>query len=447
MFRKFFTYQIFLVIVLSFIILILFGSLLRHHYLGGERFKSLQKIAVTFSSVPTNLKRMIELKTINLDKIQTLEKHKDKDRFVRFLKKKRNALLVLPRYIIDETRSVVDVIDLNTFEVIHTYKHDIEKMNLRIKNINEHPRINIDHTPTRFQYRHPLILEDGSLISVYGPIYKIDFCSNLKWINDEDHFHHSQMLDHEGNIWVGGQLRPHSKFIEKYKVKNYMDDSIVKFNLDGNILLNKSVTEILIENEIIFENFALRSSLKNVSDPIHLNDIEPVLKDSKFWKKGDLFLSLRDLSTIIHYRPSLNKVIKIITGPFSMQHDVDIISDKEISIFNNNNFLENNQHSEVLVFDYETDSFTKLFNRQLQEEDFKTFTAGVSHIFKDGSLMVDESNHSRIILFNNQGEKEWEFINKDKNGNIGFMHWSRVIEDELFINKYKSIIKNIKCTN
>ena len=44
-------------------------------------------------------------------------------------------------------------------------------------------------------------------------------------------------------------------------------------------------------------------------EPIHLNDIEPVLKDGKFWKKGDLFLSSRSQSAIIHYRPKLNKVV------------------------------------------------------------------------------------------------------------------------------------------
>ena len=59
-----------------------------------------------------------------------------------------------------------------------------------------------------------------------------------------------------------------------------------------------------------------------------------------FWEKGDLFLSLRNLSAIVHYRPSNNKIINYITGPFIKQHDVDIISDEEIMIFNNNNVKE-----------------------------------------------------------------------------------------------------------
>ena len=50
--------------------------------------------------------------------------------------------------------------------------------------------------------------------------------------------------------------------------------------------------------------------------------------------------------------------------------------------------------------------------------------------------MVEEQEHGRIILFNNKGEKEWEFVNKDKNGDIGLVSWSRVIEDELFIKNF-----------
>ena len=61
--------------------------------------------------------------------------------------------------------------------------------------------------------------------------------------------------------------------------------------------------------------------------------------------------------------------------------------------------------------------------------------------------MVEEQNHGRIILFNNRGEKEWEFVNKDKNEDIGIVSWSRIIEDELLIEKFKLAVKNKKCLN
>ena len=130
-----------------------------------------------------------------------------------------------------------------------------------------------------------------------------------------------------------------------------------------------------------------------------------------------------------------------------MQHDVDIISNEEISIFNNNNFVLNNEYSEVVIYNFKTRTFRKAFNDQLKKENFKTYSGGLQHFFKDGSLLIDEDNHGRIFLLNNQGEKEWEFVNKDKNGDIATIWWSRVIEDELFIDKFKSLVKNKKCLN
>ena len=449
MFKKFFTYPVFLVLFLSFIGLIIFGSILRHHYLGGKRFPILQDVAIVISEIPKNVGHIIKYKNFNLNKPAPLLKHKQKKRFERFIQKQRNVLLILPRYDNTLNRSVVDVIDLNNFETIHTYKHDIAHWLKQVKNREEFPEIMINNSPIRFQYKHPLILKNGSLISNGGdtPEFKIDVCSKLEWINDEEMFHHSRMLDHDGNLWVPGHMNPKSKHVIKYDLEEFDDDSIIKISIDGKILYNKSVIEILIENKILPINFALNSYLTGDRDPIHLNDIEPALSDTQYWKKGDLFLSIRNQSAIIHYRPSINKIINYITGPFSQQHDIDIISDKEISIFNNNNFLKNNEHSEILIYDFETDNFRKLFNDKIKRENFKTRTNGLSDILKDGSLIIEETIHGRIILFNKNGEKEWEFVNKDKNGEIGRVNWFRIIEDEIFIKNFKMLLKNKKCIN
>ena len=164
MFKKFFTYPVFLVLFLSFIGVMGFGSLLRHHYHGGERVQSLQKIAVLISEVPMNVRNMIKYGKINLDKLTPLTKNKEKKRFEQFIENKRNSLLVLPRYEHSLSRSVVDIIDLNNFEIIHTYKHDINEMNKKVINTKEFPKLKVDSSPIRFIYQNPLLFEDGSLI-------------------------------------------------------------------------------------------------------------------------------------------------------------------------------------------------------------------------------------------------------------------------------------------
>ena len=387
MFKKFFTYQVLLILFLCFVILILYGALLRHHFLGGKRFHFLQQTAVFLSELPVRVRHMSSSMSININLPPKLKKHIKKKKFEQFISNERNNLLVLSRYDHNLKRSVVDVIDLINFKIIHRYIHDINEMNKKIINIKEFPKNNINNSENRFLYRHPLLLDDGTLISNgNGPQFKIDFCSNLVWLNDKEKFHHSSNLDSNGNIWQVGELNPYSKFIKKYQIPEFVDTAIIKMNTDGEILYKKSVLEILIENKILPINTA-NTFYKNNQyntlfinefgttsvNPIHLNDIQPALSDSEYWKTDDLFLSIKNQSAIIHYRPSTNKIINYITGPFAEQHDVDIISDNEISIFNNNNFHFNNQYSEVLIYNFSSGKFRKLFNDQLIKEEFTNY--------------------------------------------------------------------------
>lgn len=445
--KKILNYKLLLFLFLLFILTMGFGSILKYHFDGGKKYKFLQKTTILISSIPINILNIIKYKTLNFDRLLPLKKHEDKKKFENFIPNQRNALLVSSRFSQSLQRSVVDIIDLNGFEVLHTYKHDIVEMHKQVKNIKLFPNINVEHSPYKFRYFDPIIMNDGSLLShnYKGPLFKIDFCSNLQWINDDQKFHHTNTLDRYGNVWLGVTLNPQSKYINKYSIKEYEDDAIANVDPNGNLLYTKSVNELLIENKILPKNFAFNSFISSKDkNPIHLNDIEPAFSDTKHWKQDDLFLSIRDQNAIVHYRPSVNKVINFIVGPFGSQHDVDIISENELSIFNNNNFLDK-KYSEVIIYNFDTKKFKKLFNNQLKDENFKTKINGTSHIFKDGSLMIEESWSGRIILFNNQGKKEWEYINKDENDEIGLFSFSRIIEDEVLIEKIKTLVENNKC--
>ena len=145
-----------------------------------------------------------------------------------------------------------------------------------------------------------------------------------------------------------------------------------------------------------------------------------------------------------------------ITGPFAQQHDVDIISEKEISIFNNNNKitetnidnlvnLGENNFSEVTIYNFETGTFTTKFNDKLKSINFKTHSAGLSEILDDGSLYVEEENYGRIVLIDKNGELEWEYVNKDNQGKVNWLSWSRIIKDKKLIENIRNLTENKKC--
>ena len=132
--KKFFTYPVFVVLFLSFIGAMGFGAIVKYHYDGGEKYQFLQKSVMLISSVPIHLRKIIKFKSLNFDKPVPLPKHKDKKEFEQFIEDERNSLLISSRYDYNMGRSVVDVIDLKNFKIIHTYNHDIKKMNDQVLN-------------------------------------------------------------------------------------------------------------------------------------------------------------------------------------------------------------------------------------------------------------------------------------------------------------------------
>ena len=182
-------------------------------------------------------------------------------------------------------------------------------------------------------------------------------------------------------------------------------------------------------------------------DPIHLNDIQPVNFDGDFWKKGDIFLSLRHQSMVLLYRPSTNEIIWKGTGKFFHQHDIDILDNHRISIFNNNSkdFVDGDVvdgNNEVIIYDFKTNEYSFYLKDSLIENDVRTITEGRSEILTNGDLFVEESNYGRTLYFNADGSLRWTHVNRANDGNVYRVGWSRILYTEEDIQTVNNFLTN-----
>ena len=429
--------------VLLFIGLVGFGSLVRHEILAPvSRLPILSSAALFIAEIPVNLKKII-----SVSDLQSTEQ-----RFPNISGFQGNPLaeetyLLLSKYDGDAQRSVVELVDLRSFEVKKTWRPDIDKINESVDTSQpEFENLKRDGNTKRFRIFHPFLTEDGGLIFLGPPMVKIDKNSQLVWQNQEDAFHHSIEQDQEGNFWIPTHVYPY-QLDKKYvglEFDNYLDDAITKVSADGEILFQKSVTNIFIENNFMF--FDLQSNNHFDRDPIHLNDIQPVLTDGPHWKRGDLFLSLRHQSMIILYRPSTNKIIWKGAGHTAAQHDVDILDDHRISIFNNNAWAtfdgeKVDGSNEVVIYDFKTDSYSKYLNESLKQYDVRTLTEGRSQILDNNDLFIEEQNYARTLYFNKDKSLQWQHVNRADNGNVYTVNWSRILYKPEDIKKVRKIIK------
>ena len=450
--------SIYLFSIIFFIILILYGSVLRHHYLGGTKFKSLQEIATFLASIPSNINYILKYKTITGDTIIPVVEEKFENKKI-FEKKKfnynSNQILLVSRHDGDLGRSVAEIRDINNFEILHSYTPDINELYNNIDmTIKRNKNLKKDRGLNRFYMQHPFITEKGDLIFMNdSPLFKINLKEEIIWVNEETIFHHSIQEGPDNKIYVCGKILPFSKKSaeylldgatkEEYINNNYgfYDDAIFILDENGKIIFSKSIVDILIDNS---QHHRVFSQENYNPDAIHLNDIEPVLKDGPYYKKGDLFLSIRNLSIVILYRPENNKILKIIEGGFFNQHDVDILDEKTISIFNNNVFFNfKNERkvrkTEVILYNFENEKFSKKFEKKIDKLKLFTGAGGLVDFLKDGSFIIDDGRS--IFLFDTMGDLVWEYNNLDKNNKFHALWWARIVDDEKS-NKIKELLKN-----
>jgi len=442
MFKKIEIWVLYLTILLSILFAIGFGVLVRQELVGSIKAGWVSKTALNLAEIPKNIKKIFINDLIVEDRFPYLDGFNGTPN-------SEESYLLLSRYHGDLQEGIVELIDLTNFEILHTWNPDIDALNNLVQQVDEFKYLNRDWNNNRYLLLHPLLLNDGSLLIANDtPLKKIDACSKLVLQNAHDRFHHSIETDIDNNIWVPSRIYPQSIPIEKVgrdspDDNGFIDDAIVKLSPNGEILFEKSVSQIFIDNGLEYLLFSVGHNLFNV-DPIHLNDIQPVNFDGEFWKKGDVFISLRHQSMVLQYRPSTNEIIWKGTGASFHQHDVDILDNHRISIFNNNSkdFVDGDivdGHNEVIIYDFKTNEYSSYLKDSLIENDVRTITEGSSEILTNGDLFVEETNYGRTIYFNADGSLRWTHVNRANDGNVYNVGWSRILytkEDIQTVNNF-----------
>ncbi len=301
---------------------------------------------------------------------------------------------------------------------------------------------------------HSLLMENKDLVLSFFEsenLMKLDSTSRVLWKNDEWKFHHSITKGIGNTIWVCGtkktkfKIRENNATISNFNKQNinYRDDYIIKVDSEnGNTLYSKSVSEILIENGL---KSLFYTGVNKTWDPIHLNDIEIALSTTAFWKKGDLFISLRNLNLVVLYRPGTNRIIWYKQGPFLSQHDVDILDEHRISIFNNNSLhdyidvkkknastsvMDQLGYNEIIIYDFESDSVSQLYQNKMIENELSTSTEGLMDLLPNGDMFFEEQNEGKVYVFNEHKVLLRKVFSTKFKGYIHLPNWTRIYTDE-----------------
>lgn len=298
-------------------------------------------------------------------------------------------------------------------------------------------------------FMHPLMTPDSSLLftaQLTSLLAKIDAKGELLWLKNDRIYHHTLEADDTGRLYACTQpflSGAYDILPDDYETyKNVLqDDHITILDMaDGKELFSKSVIEILMENG--YGELLLYKG-QFISDPIHLNDVQPAPEDGAFWQKGDLLVSCRNLSAVFLYRPAANKILWLQHGPWLNQHDVDFYQGDKIVVFGNDvireestvdprfinsdlYFPKRKTHNEVYVYSFAKDSVSTPYSALLQKENIGTFTSGRCDILENGEVFLEDTNHGRIVI-GDSVRKKMEYVKRLDTDHISSMFWSRIV--------------------
>ena len=337
--------------------------------------------------------------------------------------------LLLSRTDGDLGMAVAELVDLADFTTRHRWVPDPEALFAGITIAD--PITDVTHfRKTRFRIAHPYLFDDGSLIvrDHGSPMIRVDHCAEPIWRQTDTVYHHSVNVDAEGNLWSPSRVYPSPLGGHEF----FNDHGIAKVSPEGELLFEKSLAEILLENDLQGMVFPAGGYMH---DPLHLNDIEPALTDGPFWKKGDLFMSMRHKSLILQYRPSTNEVIWMKQGPWMAQHDVDFLDDTTIGVFNNNAYDRGagwwiDGTSNLVTYDFATNEIGFPLGDASDVHQIKTLTEGLFEVLPTGHTLVEEENSGRILIFDADMALSAEFFNRASDGTPYRLGWSRFIPKE-----------------
>ncbi len=309
-----------------------------------------------------------------------------------------------------------------------------------------------DHVFASSAPNHPILMDDGSLIGmIYETknLFRINKNSEVMWHNTSGVFHHSLNLSHDGFLWTSTIEKVFTRHTPTGKLIPMEDNMLVKVNTEtGEIVYKKSLARILIRHG--YRNLLYGSGNEEYTtgqDPFHLNDVQPVYSESKYYNKGDLFLSLRHRSMIIQYRPEADTIVRIITGQFFEQHDVDIHSPTAISLFSNNRphtaliskknaegyaaekVIDSISGSDIVLYDFSDSTFRKPYHNMLKRNGMYSERQGNHRFLSNGDLFVEATESGKVLILNDSTIKYENYLNQvNDEGLVEYPHWVRVYE-------------------
>ena len=277
------------------------------------------------------------------------------------------------------------------------------------------PGAALEHNEHARFLRRVHLLPDGSILALFDELglVHLDPDSRILW-SFRERVHHDFFVGEKGKIWVvSRELR---LVPELRREKPVWEDFIVELSPEGKLLRRLSVIEC-------FRRSGYAPLLANIGpqhDVLHTNSIR-VLDGSlaglsPFFQRGNVLISMKNLSTIAVVDPNAGVVVWALSGQWYAQHSARLLPSGHLLLFDNLGLMR--PASRVLEIDPLTQKVVWRFGGRPGEE-LLSETSGWVDRLPNGNTLITESNFGRVIEVTHDNQIVWEFVNPNRAGKNG----------------------------
>lgn len=277
--------------------------------------------------------------------------------------------------------------------------------------------------PSRTRIHGIHLFPDGDvLVNIsYVGTARIDACGDVVWSRAWGS-HHSIDGAEDGTFWVtAGTFEIPEDDSARYRgLDPEYRPRMLRITGDGEIINEIDVLDLLYENDLqrhLSKGSAYSPSEKKRTDPVHMNDIEPLSSsmadEYPLFQAGDLLVSLHHLDLVFVVDPETGRAKWHASEPFIQQHDPDFIGEGWIGVFDNNrDGTERGTMqggSRIVFLQPHTDSMKVPFPTS-RSEPFYTDVQGKWQQLENGNLLLTESQAGRAVEVTPNGRTVWDWV-------------------------------------
>lgn len=279
-----------------------------------------------------------------------------------------------------------------------------------------------------FYLRDAHVFPDGSLIAVIcagaispwgAGIVKIDKNGKVEW-KDGNFYFSDVSIGIEGNIHTLFQTIRKNAFHDMPNVAPpFLDDSIATFSPDGKIIDRISIFEALYNSD--YRAVLAMIHPDSRGDYMHTNSVEEITQDNPavtWMKKGNIIVSLRNLSAVAVIDPRTKTAVYAGYFPSRYQHDVNLTPQNTLMMFDNLGKAGPFGQSRIAEYDAQTHGLIWSYNGTA-ERPLDSSVWGAQQVLENGDILITDAQRGHLLQIRRDGTPVWEYyMTERKNGKM-----------------------------